>query len=223
LASSAYSVIIDRIVGVFALAVFVVGSLAWAFALITDPAGRLTLMIIGFGTIAAVVTFILLRHFRHSPFTRWSIIRHLIQLSTVAGDTMLSLKTGPIVTILSLCIQFITVLSAWSLAKAAHAPLSLVQAMVLIPPVMLITTLPVSIAGWGVRETALVLAFGYAGLSQADGLIVSLLLGALMVAIGIAGGIVWLLTNPLTQAPSSTRKDQTQPTADQSLTHPLQR
>ena len=222
-ASSTYSVLIDRMVGVFALAVFVVGSLAWAFVMITNPAGRLTLLIVGFGTIAGIIAFTLLRYVRHSTLTRWSVIRHLVQLSTLAGDTLLSLKTGPIVTILSLCIQFLTVLSAWCLGKAAHAPLELLQALVLIPPVMLISTLPVSIAGWGVRETALVLAFAYAGLSQTDGLIVSLLLGAIMVAIGIAGGVVWLVTTPLTPESSSAQSDQSQPAARRSLTQPLQR
>ncbi len=222
-ASSTYSVLIDRIVGLFALAVFVVGSLAWAFVLIINPAARLTLLIIGFGAIAGIVAFTLLRHLRDTALTRWSVIRHLVQLSTLAGDTLLSLKAGPIVIILSLCIQFLTVLSAWCLGKAAQAPLEFLQALVLIPPVMLISTLPVSIAGWGVRETALVLAFGYAGLSQTDGLIVSLLLGALMVAIGIAGGIVWLMTTPLTPKSSSAQSDQSLSAASRSLTKPLPR
>jgi hypothetical protein len=39
-----------------------------------------------------------------------------------------------------------------------------------------------------------VAAFGYAGLPQADGLIVSLLFGAAALLLGIAGGFVWILT-----------------------------
>ena len=42
---------------------------------------------------------------------------------------------------------------------------------------ILIATIPVSIAGWGVRESAMILAFSYAGLAESDGLIVSILFG----------------------------------------------
>ena len=57
---------------------------------------------------------------------------------------------------------------------------------------MLIATIPASIAGWGVRESAMVLAFSYAGLEESDGLIVSILFGAASLAVGTIGGIVWV-------------------------------
>ena len=59
-------------------------------------------------------------------------------------------------------------------------------------PVMLLATIPVSIAGWGVRESAMVLAFSYAGLAESDGLIVSILFGVVNLAVGAIGGIVWV-------------------------------
>jgi hypothetical protein len=58
--------------------------------------------------------------------------------------------------------------------------------------VILIATIPVSIAGWGVRETAMILAFSYAGLAESDGLIVSILFGVVNLAVGAIGGIVWV-------------------------------
>jgi hypothetical protein len=39
----------------------------------------------------------------------------------------------------------------------------------------------------------MVLAFGYAGLPESDGLIVSVLLGIAMFAAGLVGGVVWIL------------------------------
>jgi len=64
-----------------------------------------------------------------------------------------------------------------------------------VSPVVLLTVIPISIAGWGVREGAMVVAFGYAGLAQSDGLIVSLLFGFGYLVLGIAGGLVWVLTS----------------------------
>lgn len=57
---------------------------------------------------------------------------------------------------------------------------------------LLIATIPLSIAGWGVRESAMVLAFTYAGLAESNGLIVSILYGAATLMVGAVGGIVWV-------------------------------
>jgi glycosyltransferase 2 family protein len=52
--------------------------------------------------------------------------------------------------------------------------------------------LPVSIGGWGVRESSFMFAFAYAGLAQSDGLVISILFGAASFIVGMAGGIVWI-------------------------------
>ena len=74
----------------------------------------------------------------------------------------------------------------------AHASVDFLQALFLVLPVILIATIPISIAGWGVRESAMVLAFSYAGLTASDGLIVSILFGFTTLAVGAIGGIVWI-------------------------------
>jgi glycosyltransferase 2 family protein len=68
------------------------------------------------------------------------------------------------------------------------------QVFQLIPPVMLITMLPISIAGWGVREATMGLAFGYAGLMTNEGINVSLLYGAVTFLVGAFGGLVWIFS-----------------------------
>ena len=75
------------------------------------------------------------------------------------------------------------------------------QVFQLIPPVMLITMLPISIAGWGVREATMGLAFGYAGLISSEGVNVSLLFGAVSFIVGAFGGLVWIFS-----AEKATRK-----------------
>ena len=68
------------------------------------------------------------------------------------------------------------------------------QIFQLIPPIMLITMLPISIAGWGVREATMGLAFGYAGLMTNEGINVSLLFGAVSFLVGAFGGLVWIFS-----------------------------
>ncbi len=75
-----------------------------------------------------------------------------------------------------------------------RGPVLFGQIFQLVPPVMLITMLPISIAGWGVREATMGLAFGYAGLMANEGVNISLLFGAVSFIVGAVGGVVWILS-----------------------------
>jgi hypothetical protein len=78
-----------------------------------------------------------------------------------------------------------------------------------VPPIILISMIPISIAGWGVRENAMVAAFAYTGLPQSDGLVVSLLFGAAFFLVGAIGGAVWIATAERTRtwaAPALSRE-----------------
>src|SRR6266513_2096274 len=79
-------------------------------------------------------------------------------------------------------------------SSSTAAPVTFGQIFQLIPPVMLITMLPISIAGWGVREATMGLAFGYAGLMTNEGVNVSLLFGAVSFIVGAFGGLVWIFS-----------------------------
>ena len=83
---------------------------------------------------------------------------------------------------------------AWCAVRAISAPADFGPVFLLIPPIVLITMLPISIAGWGVREATMMVAFGYAGLVQADGTMVSLLFGASSFFVGAIGGLVWVFS-----------------------------
>ena len=82
------------------------------------------------------------------------------------------------VAVLSLLVHVLTVVIAWCVVQSIEAPVVFGQIFQLVPPVMLITMLPISIAGWGVREATMGLAFGYAGLIANEGVNISLLFGA---------------------------------------------
>src|SRR5439155_5303173 len=99
-----------------------------------------------------------------------------------------------ILAVLSLFVHVLAVVVAWCVVRSIAAPVLFGQVFQLIPPVMLITMLPVSIAGWGVREATMGLAFGYAGLLTNEGVNVSLLFGAVYFIVGAVGGLVWILS-----------------------------
>ncbi len=67
--------------------------------------------------------------------------------------------------------------------------------MVLMPPVLLVMTLPISIAGWGVREQAMVTAFALIGIPGEGALALSIMFGLMGLIMGLPGGIVWLMNS----------------------------
>jgi len=186
-----YSMLIDRVVGVSALAVLVVACLPWTLNLVHDPVARSVLALIGFGALAGALMFIALgvQHLR--VMEKWWLTRHLAAASRLAWRLCRS-AAGMRVAALSFAIHLMTVIVAWGAAMAAHASVDFVQVSFLVLPVILIATIPVSIAGWGVRESAMVLAFSYAGLAASDGLIISILFGAATLAVGAIGGMTWI-------------------------------
>ena len=56
-----------------------------------------------------------------------------------------------------------------------------------------ISTIPLSIGGWGVRETAMISLFYYINVSTEITLVFSVLYGVLMICVGLPGGLFWLL------------------------------
>ena len=96
-----------------------------------------------------------------------------------------------------------SVTAAWSTAKALAVPLDLANALFLVPPIILISMIPISIAGWGVRENAMVVAFAYAGLPESDGLVVSLLFGAAFFVVGAIGGLIWIASADRARTPAA--------------------
>lgn len=187
-----YSVLLDRFIGTLALALLVVACLPWALESIRDPIGRIALLAIGLGIIGAALVFLIIGHLHWAGLQRWAPTRHLAQLAMTVRQMLNSVGTVGLVVALSLSSHVLSAAAAWCAARAIAAPLEFAYALLLVPPVLLVASIPVSIAGWGVRESALMLAFGYAGLSEGDGLIVSVLLGVAMLVGGIIGGIVWL-------------------------------
>jgi uncharacterized protein (TIRG00374 family) len=191
-AKATYSVLIDRIAGVFVLALIVIACLPFTFSLIHDPIARAVLLVIGVGVITGTIIFVLIgQHFRQL-FDRWRLTRHLAAASRISAALCSSHRDAAIVLACSVAIHLITATAAWCCAKAIASPVSFAQILFLMPPVLLIATLPVSIAGWGVRESSFMFAFAHAGLAQSDGLAISILFGAASFIVGLVGGIVWI-------------------------------
>jgi uncharacterized membrane protein YbhN (UPF0104 family) len=192
--AATYSIFVDRAIGLIALAVVIVASLPWSYRLIGDPQGRAALLLVDFAALAGGAGFLVFGALRWAWLKRWWGTHHLHACAVIANKVIFSRERGPKVAALSLVVHVLTAVIAWCVVQSIAAPVSFGQVFQLIPPVMLITMLPISIAGWGVREASMGLAFGYAGLMTNEGVNVSLLFGAVSFIVGAFGGLVWIFS-----------------------------
>jgi uncharacterized protein (TIRG00374 family) len=94
--------------------------------------------------------------------------------------------------VLALTVQALMVLVLVTCSMAISSKPGIVQTL-LFPAILLISMVPVSFAGWGMREGAMVVVLGFAGTPAAEALAISLVYGLAQIVIGLPGAVIWLL------------------------------
>lgn len=92
---------------------------------------------------------------------------------------------------LSLLIQVANVLILFELAQGLSIRVSLVNCFVFMPTVLFLSMLPISFAGWGVREGAMVAMLAIVGVPAHESLALSICFGVCLVFVSLPGGVLW--------------------------------
>ncbi len=97
------------------------------------------------------------------------------------------------VALLGLAFQALTVLAMWMVAKAIDVQIAFSLLAVVVPLVLVITLVPISIAGFGIREGGMVLLLGTAGYTATEATLLSLVGVAALVVSSLPGAFAMLL------------------------------
>jgi uncharacterized protein (TIRG00374 family) len=188
-------VMIDRLSALAALLLVAAIGLPKIHALIGDS---VAFWVIPAFIVAGLAGFAALMTFDRLPpaFMRWRVVAAIGRLSADARRALVDRRYGPAVIGLSLFIQVAVSSSVWLIAAGLRLKVGWFDCLILVPPVMLISMVPISIAGWGVREGAMVSAFGLVGLGATDALALSIVFGLIVSLVGVPGGVIWALTRP---------------------------
>ncbi|MCA1467328.1 MULTISPECIES: lysylphosphatidylglycerol synthase transmembrane domain-containing protein [Bradyrhizobium] len=181
----------DRFTALIGLVVLMVAGLPFLLSRVSNHAAILA---IGGLTVAGVAGTLVLLTLDRLPkrFTALPAIASFVRFGTLVRFLLLQSERRALLFGSALLIHLVTAAACYTLARGVGAQLSVLDAGILIPPVVLLTAVPISISGWGVREGAMVACLGLAGVSSEQALSVSLLLGAISVIIGLVGGVIWL-------------------------------
>jgi uncharacterized membrane protein YbhN (UPF0104 family) len=190
------SVLIDRAVGVVVLLVLGFVTLLFPSPLMELTGNRhLVLATIGIMIVGGVVGFALIPQL--APILERSrITRPAAYLGRAIHRVFYPPSAGAPILTVALVIHILTILAIWSLARAEGLALPIVDAAVLFATIAVLSLLPISISGWGVRELAVTALLQSYGMSQAQGLFFSVSFGVLLIVAALPGAIVYAIYAP---------------------------
>lgn len=188
---SIHSVVIDRLLALIGLAIVVLAGLPVLAQIMHFDAtpfliGSAILALIGIWFIARIDR--VLARFSHLHVVR--MLQHFI-----AGVRELMLR--PLLALrlagYSIFAHITFCVAVYVLARSLGIELTLLQAIVLIPPVILAITLPLSIGGWGVREAGMVGMLSMVGVPAEAALLLGIQVGILAIIISLPASILWFV------------------------------
>ena len=199
------AVLIDRGAGLLGILLLVALCLPGSWLVVGDATGRTVLAVIVGGGIAGAVLFFVCGQAARLGWPLWRPMRLLVDLAQSAGRVMLSPVPGLGIWVVSLLVHLMTVAIVLCLGWALDITLDPLMALYLIPPVILISFLPITVAGWGLREGAMITALSYVGIAATEALALSVLFGIAFLLQGILGGAAWLAMGA--QRPKAAERD----------------
>lgn len=190
-ADALITVLLDRLVSLLGLLALIALGLPWLPDRVPDPAAHAALSLVVVLGIGGVLAFGALARILHllpgRRIPRWmSALAALTQRVIWTPRRLLPLLVVSTAgTALFPCIVF-------AVARAVGAELTWTDSLLLVPPVLLVSAIPVTVAGWGVREGAMVVALGFAGVEPAAAFAISVLFGLTLAAASLPGAALWL-------------------------------
>jgi uncharacterized protein (TIRG00374 family) len=122
---------------------------------------------------------------------RYRITESIGKLVRDLRKVLYSRAMSAAIMILAGTVQLLLVMAIYLCAQGMNIHLELSAALLVIPTIVLVSMIPISFAGWGVREGAMILGLGVLGISAPDALAVSVAFGLLQLIVGLPGGALW--------------------------------
>ena len=187
------AVIMDRIFGILGLVLLAFVSLIIMFQSIDDSIiNNAALLII----IGSLVVVILLFYLDYLPnfFSQLKFVRGLLSLSSESRSCLFSYNYGIRTILLSILGHSISIIVVINISAALALNVTWLDVVMIVPITILFMVIPITIAGWGVREGIMVTGLGYVGVAPEEALPLALIYGFSALLVALPGGMLWLFS-----------------------------
>lgn len=182
-----YGILLDRMTGLAALIWLNLAAHAFDPDLLPSPIYHLTLLL----AVGSLAGFVIVSSLKHLPWLdthpRLRIVRAISERLHQAFLHNRIPLTGS-----SLLIPALAMLSVFAIGWALGLRYDLAAYFIIVPLAILLTLIPVSLAGWGIREGTLVALFSLIGADKATILAMSILYGLMQIIVSLPGFIIYL-------------------------------
>ena len=182
------SVLLDRIITVCALIILTILTLPTIPAAVTRTVWLMCVAVMLSGGAA----FFLLKPIARllTPWRRFRLLD--MMLSAALQLHGLTRRGGLSALCIALISAFSGCLAGYCIARSLAIQVGLMQMIAIVSIVSFVTALPISFAGWGVREISFVSLLSLLGVDRAPALLLSVEFGIIATIMSLPGGIVWL-------------------------------
>jgi glycosyltransferase 2 family protein len=194
------SVVLDRVAALAGVAILVLVTAPMFFSRAGNTLPMYVPLALACGGLVGIA---MMANLRRLP-AAWlgaKFMRFLQSLGGSVQQVFLEPKAALPVLSFAVLAQIALGVATFAMAASLGIKATLLDCIVLMQPVALLANLPISVGGWGVRETAVVLLFGLIGVPSSAALVLSLQLGLLALLVVLPGGILWVLLQFKERAP----------------------
>jgi uncharacterized protein (TIRG00374 family) len=182
-------VFIDRVLGLVGLLLLNLAANALAPDLL-PPGVFLTINLLVGAGLCGFVVLLMLRRF--DLLQRWNVSRLFHDASQRLAQVLARPRDLGVQFGLSVLVHALSMVAIFLIGRSVGMEQSLGAFMVIVPPVILLTLVPVSLAGWGVREGAMIGLFALVGAPKAAVLSMSILYGLTLIVSSLPGFYVYI-------------------------------
>ncbi len=184
-----YGIFVDRVIGVLGL--LILNLIANFVFYGTFP--KWLFQLINMVTVGGIAGFIILMNLKRITFlSKYKGLDLFYRLSKRLNDLYASKKLLAAHLGITMGVHLLSVMSIYALSVAVGLELSFQVFLIAVPPIFLLTIVPISLAGWGVRESAMVGILMLVGAAKEQVLTVSILYGLLLIITALPGAWFWV-------------------------------
>jgi len=184
-----YDVFVDRVIGLVGLLILNLFSTILFFGTFSNDFSLLIIFI----TLSGIGGFLFLFHLEKITFLgKYKFLDLFHRLARRLNKLYASNKILMQHLAISIAVHILSVLAMFSLSLSIDLNIDFEVLLIAIPPVFLLTIVPISLAGWGIREGAMVGILMLVGADQTKVLAMSILYGLLLILSAIPGAFFWV-------------------------------
>lgn len=182
-----YAIVIDRIAGLGALLLLTLLACAANPALLPENLYWLVFCLVAGGLLGLLGGYVAGKHAWFKSYPRLAMVQLLAdRLHQAVSAQRLRLL------VFSLLVPVLALLGFFATGRALGLSYGAMTYFAIVPLALVVSVIPVSIAGWGVREGAMVGLFSLLGADKTAVLMMSLLYGIMLFVVSLPGLVIFL-------------------------------